>query len=51
MKPGGNFGNKLKAGIKKFIKAAGEVSRMAKDARISNPGAENVRQFYQQGDN
>jgi hypothetical protein len=51
MKPGGNFGNKLKAGIKKFLKAAGEVSRMAKDARISNPGAENVRQLYQQGDN
>ena len=50
MKPGGNFGDKLKTGIKKFLKAAGEASRMARDARVSNPGAENVRQLYNQGD-
>jgi hypothetical protein len=46
MKPGGNFGDKLKTGIKKFLKAAGEASRMTKDVRINNPGAENVRQLY-----
>ena len=50
MKPGGNFGDKLKAGIKKFLKAAGEASRMAKDARINNPGAAMIRDAYAKGD-
>jgi len=50
MKPGGNFGDKLKTGIKKFLKAAGEASKMAKDARINNPGAAMIRDAYAKGD-
>ena len=50
MKPGGNFSDKLKTGIKKFLKAAGEASRMAKDARINNPGAAMIRDVYTKGD-
>lgn len=50
MQPGGNFGDKLKTGIKKFLKAAGEASRMAKDARVNNPGAAMIRDAYAKGD-
>lgn len=50
MQPGGNFGRKLKSGIKKILSAAGEASRMAKDARINNPGAAMIRDAYQKGD-
>lgn len=50
LKPGGNFGDKLKTGIKKFLKAAGEASRMTKDARVNNPGAAIIRDAYAKGD-
>ena len=50
MKPGGNFGNRLKIGIEKFINAAGEASRMVKDARVNNPGAAMIRDAYAKGD-
>ena len=51
MKPGGNFGNKLKGGLKKFLKATAEASRMIKDSRINNPGAAMIRDAYSKGDN
>ena len=51
MNPGGAFLGKIKNAAKKFLSLAKDASIMSRDARISNPGAENVRQLYKQGDN
>lgn len=50
MSPGGVFFGRIKNAAKKFLSLAKDASVMSRDARISNPGAENVRQLYKQGD-
>jgi hypothetical protein len=49
MSPGGVFFGRIKNAAKKFLSLAKDASVMSRDARISNPGAENVRQLYKQG--
>lgn len=39
MKPGGNFGDKLKTGIKKFLKAAGEGVQEHAHKVMNDPNA------------